>query len=275
MRGLEWDIYDQGHCADLKLDGAPLYGGRWGPTISAAAFAESLIGIFFYFLTKTLWLKVAAESEAYRKERIPAIAQKTRQLQHAAQAKDPKKIVDDLENIIDRLERQKSIKEYDILHIVGLLVDRTLCGHTDGLEKHWTVGEYGGVSRGTFGSPIVSFDEGTILNRSQYNPIRVYNKDKPHKYNTKCYMRCCADTGYCVKLAVDSVFDRIRMLCSVYFCINAATVYLGAESAKKKKPAHNKRLSSATIQNSMAKQRLTVADNFYSSAASAPSKLID
>ncbi|ETL85072.1 hypothetical protein L917_15263, partial [Phytophthora nicotianae] len=95
--------------------------------------------------------KFAAESEAYRKQCIPAIAEKTRERQLAALARDPKKTVDDLNAIVDKLERHKPIREHEILHVLGLLVARTLCGHTDDLAKHWTVSEDGAVPRGTFG----------------------------------------------------------------------------------------------------------------------------
>ncbi|POM78602.1 hypothetical protein PHPALM_3846, partial [Phytophthora palmivora] len=63
--------------SELKLDGAALYNGRWGTTKSAAAFAESPIGMFFYFLPKSLWKKIALESDAYRQRSIPVIAQQT------------------------------------------------------------------------------------------------------------------------------------------------------------------------------------------------------
>ncbi|ETL31837.1 hypothetical protein L916_15444, partial [Phytophthora nicotianae] len=155
MRGLGesgWKIYDQDHCADRSLSGADLYTGRWGITKSAAAFADSPLSMLFYFLPKALWKNITAESEAYQKRCIPAIAEKTRERQLAVQARDPKKTVDDLDAIVDKLERQKSIREHEILHVLGLLVARTLCGHTDDLAKHWTVSEDGAVPRGTFGS---------------------------------------------------------------------------------------------------------------------------
>ncbi|ETL85036.1 hypothetical protein L917_15297 [Phytophthora nicotianae] len=146
-----WEIYDQDHCADRSLSGADLYTGRWGITKSAAAFADSPLSMLFYFLPKALWKNITAESEAYQKRCIPAIAEKTRERQLAVQARDPKKTVDDLDAIVDKLERQKSIREHEILHVLGLLVARTLCGHTDGLAKHWAVSEDGAVPRGTFG----------------------------------------------------------------------------------------------------------------------------
>lgn len=233
---------------ELQLDSADdLYNGTFGPTKSAAAFAASPLGMFFYFLPKALWVRITDETNAYRLHCIPSIAEKTRLRQLAAHDKDPQKQVQSLEEIKAKLQRVKPVQVHEIIHVVGLLVARTLCGHTDGLSKHWSTRDDGAVPRGTFGRymkrdrfkmitrflhfasgttvpasgdkawkvrPIlqtiettfrrgyrmgakVSFDEGTIPNRSQFNPIRVYNKDKPHKYGTKCYMTCCAETGYC------------------------------------------------------------------------------
>ncbi|ETN14351.1 hypothetical protein PPTG_22233 [Phytophthora nicotianae INRA-310] len=96
--------------------------------------------------------------------------------------------------------------------------------------------------------PQISFDEGTIPNRSKFNPVRVYNKDKPHKYGTKVYMTCCAETGYCSRIEV----------------------YLGA--------ANNPSAAKGTAQKAVIRnvtkaldgqpaKRLVVADNFYSSCA--------
>ncbi|OWZ07084.1 hypothetical protein PHMEG_00020569 [Phytophthora megakarya] len=36
--------------------------------------------------------------------------------------------------------------------------------------------------RGYRMAPRISFDGGTIPNRSQFNPVRVFNKDRPHRY---------------------------------------------------------------------------------------------
>lgn len=43
----------------------------------------------------------------------------------------------------------------------------------------------------------ISFDEGMIPNRSRFNPMKVYMKDKPSKWGTKFYVTCCAETAYC------------------------------------------------------------------------------
>eukprot|EP00644_Phytophthora_capsici_P000560 jgi/Phyca11/100491/e_gw1.4.276.1 len=252
MRALSdtgWNIYDENHSGELALDAEELYAGSWGPTRSAAAFAESPLGIFFYFLPKKMWFSIAEESNAYREECIPIVAKKQRDKQLEAQSRDPSKSVSPIEAFEERLRKVKPIQAHEILHVVGLLIARALCGHTDGLDKHWSTQEDGALPRGTFSrymkrdrfrlitrylhfvkndpsaaatdkawkvrpilqvlektfrrgyrlGPRISFDEGTIPNRSKYNPVRVYNKDKPHKYGTKMYMTCCAATGYCTR----------------------------------------------------------------------------
>lgn len=55
----------------------------------------------------------------------------------------------------------------------------------------------------------VSFDEGMVPSTSQYNPMRVFMKDKPKKWGSKLYLTCCAETAYCAKCEV-VLFCRIR-----------------------------------------------------------------
>ncbi|GMG17619.1 unnamed protein product [Phytophthora fragariaefolia] len=236
MAATGWEVYDQHH-SDLQLEGAgDLYSGTWGITRSAAAYASSPLGMFFYFIPKKLWYHIAKESEAYRIECIPSVAAAQHAKQLEAHAKDPTKNVQSLEVLIEKLTKTRSIKAHEILHVVGLLIARSLCRHTDGLDQHWRTEEDGAIPRGTFGRymtrdrfttilrylhfqsssaevpttdrawkvrPIlqtlqrtfrrgyrlgarISFDEGTIPNRSKFNPVRVYNKDKPH--NIEVYL---------------------------------------------------------------------------------------
>ncbi|POM62848.1 hypothetical protein PHPALM_27941 [Phytophthora palmivora] len=209
---------------------------------------------------------------------------KIRMKQLDAQTKDPSKRVQPLADITSQLERAKPIKPHEVLHVIGLLVARTLCSHADGLEKHCGTREDGAVPRETFGRytkrerflivtrylqfaskptgfsardkawrvrPIiqaVGFDEGTIPNHSQVNPIRVYNKDKPHKYGTKCYMICCVETGYCSRVEV----------------------YLGVvEDKKKAKGVAQKAVirNVAKVILGQQRQRPIIADNVYTSCA--------
>ncbi|POM80223.1 Hypothetical protein PHPALM_1970 [Phytophthora palmivora] len=44
--------------------------------------------------------------------------------------------------------------------------------------------------------PIMAFDEAVLPSRSSFNRMRVYMKDKPHKYGTKLFMLCCSFETY-------------------------------------------------------------------------------
>jgi hypothetical protein len=45
----------------------------------------------------------------------------------------------------------------------------------------------------------LSFDEAMLPSRSSFNKMRIYMKDKPHKWGTKLFMLCCARTSYCIR----------------------------------------------------------------------------
>ncbi|KAG2847794.1 hypothetical protein PC129_g1493 [Phytophthora cactorum] len=48
---------------------------------------------------------------------------------------------------------------------------------------------------------IMAFDEAMLPSRSTFKRMRVYIKDKPHKWGTKLFMLCCSTTAYCIHLA--------------------------------------------------------------------------
>jgi hypothetical protein len=47
--------------------------------------------------------------------------------------------------------------------------------------------------------PVMAFDEAMLPSRSSFNRMRVYMKDKPHKWGTKLFMLCCSMTAYCIR----------------------------------------------------------------------------
>lgn len=49
---------------------------------------------------------------------------------------------------------------------------------------------------------LLSFDEAMLPSRSGFNKMRVYMKDKPHKWGTKLFMLCCATTAYCIRFVM-------------------------------------------------------------------------
>ncbi|ETK94187.1 hypothetical protein L915_02717 [Phytophthora nicotianae] len=56
--------------------------------------------------------------------------------------------------------------------------------------------------RGYSTPPVISFDEGIIPSRNRSNSTRQYLRAKPHKWGTKLFLTCCAETAYCIRLEV-------------------------------------------------------------------------
>ncbi|POM58488.1 Hypothetical protein PHPALM_36855 [Phytophthora palmivora] len=324
-----WKIYDEFHCeyvvvtiiyfcidmaiGDLQLPGADdLYSGTQGVTKSAAALGKSPLGMFFYFLPKSLWLHIVTETNEYRVQCIPRDVENIRKKQLEAQAKDPRKMLQPHADIVAKLERVNPIKPYESVHVIELLTVRTLCSHTDDLDKHWATREDGAVPRGTFArymkrdrfrtvTRYLHFSSNTASSATtdktwKFRPVlqtiertfrrgygvgaRVYDKDKPHKYGTKCYMTCCAETGYCSRISFCELFFipfRIVQIILIdinsnmcYSLFDRAEVYLGAVVNKQKL----KGVTQKEVIRNVAKpfegqqgKRLIIADNFYTSCS--------
>ncbi|POM69800.1 Hypothetical protein PHPALM_13889 [Phytophthora palmivora] len=56
--------------------------------------------------------------------------------------------------------------------------------------------------RGYVAPAHLAFDEAMLPSRSSFNKMRVYMKDKPHKWGTKLVMLCSAVTAYCIRFEV-------------------------------------------------------------------------
>ncbi|KAG3196707.1 hypothetical protein PC128_g7404 [Phytophthora cactorum] len=128
--------------------------------------------------------------------------------------------------LLRETKSHKKIQPDDILHCIGLLVARMLCPHKRRFTDHWattanlhftnnadvraetdrawkvrsvvdTLQET--FLKGYMAPPVLSFDEPMIPSRSRHNITRQFMKDKPHKWETKLFMTCCADTAYCLR----------------------------------------------------------------------------
>ncbi|POM62486.1 hypothetical protein PHPALM_28355 [Phytophthora palmivora] len=51
-------------------------------------------------------------------------------------------------------------------------------------------------------------DEVILSSRSSFNRMRMYIKDKPHKYETKLYRLCCSQSAYCIQWVLECVFGH-------------------------------------------------------------------
>ncbi|ETI39561.1 hypothetical protein F443_14855 [Phytophthora nicotianae P1569] len=118
-----WVVYDQDHSGDLQVDGASdLYNGRWGPTESARAYAESPLAMFYYFMPKLMWTKVAEESNRYRASVVDEVAIQKQRRQQQWQLTHPDSRVQSLSDIKDTLSKVKPFQAHEIL---------VLCAPTD------------------------------------------------------------------------------------------------------------------------------------------------
>ncbi|GMG17935.1 unnamed protein product [Phytophthora fragariaefolia] len=54
-------------------------------------------------------------------------------------------------------------------------------------------------ARGYVAPSHLAFDEAILPSRSSFNKMRVYMKDKPHRWGTKLFMLCSAATAYCIR----------------------------------------------------------------------------
>ncbi|POM69326.1 Hypothetical protein PHPALM_14394 [Phytophthora palmivora] len=55
-------------------------------------------------------------------------------------------------------------------------------------------------------APVMAFDEAILPSRSSFNRMRVYIKDKPHKYGTKLFMLCCSQSAYYIRSNLFEVY---------------------------------------------------------------------
>ncbi|GMF23564.1 unnamed protein product [Phytophthora fragariaefolia] len=53
--------------------------------------------------------------------------------------------------------------------------------------------------RGYIPPPTMAFDEAMLPSQSSFNRMRVFMKDKPHRWGTKLFMLCCSTTAYCIR----------------------------------------------------------------------------
>ncbi|KAE9024094.1 hypothetical protein PR001_g12760 [Phytophthora rubi] len=145
-----WDTFDEHHSNQVLHDAAPLYEGPWGPTHAVLAYAENPLALFYFFLPKELWRKVAEETNNYRNESIDEIAQGMRARARARRETTPSTIVLSVEEYKAKLRRNNPIQPHEIVRFIGLLVARALERRRESLNRHWVTKVEGALSRGTF-----------------------------------------------------------------------------------------------------------------------------
>ncbi|OWZ16488.1 LOW QUALITY PROTEIN: hypothetical protein PHMEG_0009714 [Phytophthora megakarya] len=135
-------------------------------------------------------------------------------------------------------------------------------------------------ARGYVAPSELSFDEAVLPSRSSFNKMRVYMKDKPHKWGTKLFILCSTVTAYCIRYVFGYVvYIRCIMLfivteaCSSKLNINSFEVYCG----KKQQHKTDMKSGPAEVVRNLLEvfgpearkdgMRLIVIDRFYTSVA--------
>lgn len=75
------------------------------------------------------------------------------------------------------------------------------------LDRAWKIRSVVDTLQHTFARGMrigkwVAFDEMVIPSRCSRNAVRIYLKNKPHKYGTKLFAVCCGVTKYCARIEV-------------------------------------------------------------------------
>ncbi|ETN15516.1 hypothetical protein PPTG_06780 [Phytophthora nicotianae INRA-310] len=101
--------------------------------------------------------------------------------------------------------------------------------------------------------PVMAFDEAMLPSRSSFNRMRVYMKDKPHKWGTKLFMLCCSSSAYCIRY--------VRIYCGK----TQTGVSTAGTDAKSGPAAVVRNLKEVFGCSGSREKRLIVTDRFYTS----------
>eukprot|EP00644_Phytophthora_capsici_P012654 jgi/Phyca11/113092/e_gw1.23.483.1 len=125
LQAEKWDALMEDDSGRLQLDSAPLYDGPHGPTRAAMAYATSPLAMFYFFLPKELWRKIAEETNRYRLESIHEIAECMRERAVQRRQTVPSTIVYTVDEYKTKLRRKHPIQPHEIDRFIGLLIART------------------------------------------------------------------------------------------------------------------------------------------------------
>jgi hypothetical protein len=114
-------------------------------------FAQTMkpVDLFFYFMPKSLWITIAAETNKYEQQTRDN-RKKEAMAQIRSSVTDPalrKLRYQDRERAIDAFEE---IQPVEILHFISLLIARVLSPMKRRLADHWRTKQSGAVPAGTW-----------------------------------------------------------------------------------------------------------------------------
>ncbi|GMF18888.1 unnamed protein product [Phytophthora fragariaefolia] len=243
MRKTGWELDSSAFPPDQRYP--HLYDGAYGPSDEVMEIADSPLELFLFFMPRSLWRDIAAESTLYHEQHLVERVDRMylKQTVPGAKSKD---------YFMEREAKKGDIKAHEVVIMLGLLVARMINPQRRQFYDHWSTSSVGAIAGGTFGKfmkrhrfihilsnlhftnnaseqagtdrawkvrsvvrelqqtflrgyttpPVLSLDEAMIPLHNRHNPTRQYVANKPHKWGTKLFMTCCANSSYCLRLEV-------------------------------------------------------------------------
>ncbi|KAE8960753.1 hypothetical protein PR001_g30278, partial [Phytophthora rubi] len=132
----EWEVFHEPASNQVLHDAAPRYDGPSGPTRAALAYASSPLAIFYVFLPKELWRKIAEEPDKFRKDSINEIAQAMRARARQRRESVPSTIGLSVDKYKAKLKRKNAIQPHEIVRFIGLLVALSECDRFQDIARY-------------------------------------------------------------------------------------------------------------------------------------------
>ncbi|GMF15188.1 unnamed protein product [Phytophthora fragariaefolia] len=190
----------------VQLPAAKLAHASAAPTELANALGNSVEGLFFMLLSKSMWLSIATESNRYsRRQTRSWLANE--ESRRGVQKKMAKHWAVDAQGAVPKGTFGRYMARRRFEEIVRFLHFSDNHGPDARKYKTWKIKPIADTINTTFklGMTVgqrILYDEGMIPMRSKYNPMRQYLRGKPHPWRTKCFLTCDADSGYCYRYVI-------------------------------------------------------------------------
>ncbi|OWY98377.1 hypothetical protein PHMEG_00030875 [Phytophthora megakarya] len=146
---------------------------------------NSPLQLLFYFVPKSLWVRITKETNRYKKQTAHTRAKRIRAKQLKRGVPSPER----MKQIERRLLAEPKYAVHEILHVMGLLVSRMLNPMTRRFSRHWAMTEEGAI-------PAVNFGKFMARNRctSILRDLHFFDNEAPRVRDKLWKLRPVVDT---------------------------------------------------------------------------------